>query len=403
LAKDPAERFSNVSELLAALGLKGGATVGHTEEVLVAEVVESEEPLEAIAVDESIPTEAATNGTKFSSRSSTRTHNEEPIARAVKQSLGDLDRWWMTLDRSPGAKVIVLIAAITIGLMNTHWLLPLLAFLAVIYVPYYIVRQMSLLGRKQPSYAEAQRVATATKVVARPITRRQWRSSMRNELRAKRSLVRVAELNTSWIAATCTTAGLGLAAAVIGLRHESIDAMTIAPYGWVALVVLASSLAMLVIGKLWEQEDGEGLPRRFVLAGFGAGVGAGAYALSQFLMLPLEQGLVRDVDATHLPNALYRDGAPVASGMMAHFALLFAMLRWWKSVDPLRRTRLSLWSITVVVVAEWVVHQFIPIPQPAGMMVAGGTAIVIQLSAPWINPRVPRQKSLNPVAGSPIV
>ena len=409
LAKDPAERFSNVSELLDALGFTGGSAVGHSEEVIVAEVVESEEPLEAIAVDETIPTEAATKGTQFSSRSSissrssTRTHNEEPIARAVKRSLGDLDRWWMTLDRSPGAKVIVLIAAITIGLMNTHWLLPLLAFLAVIYVPYYIVRQMSLLGRKQPSYAEAQRVATATKVVARPITRRQWRTSMRNELRAKHSLVRVAELNTSWIAATCTTAGLGLAAALIGLRHESIDAMTIAPYVWAALVVLASSLAMLVIGKLWEQEDGEGLPRRFVLAGVGAVVGAGAYALSQFLMLPLEQGLVRDVDTTDLPNALYRDGAPVASGMMAHFALLFAMLRWWKSVDPLRRTRLSLWTITVAVVAEWVVHQFIPIPQPAGMMVAGGTAIVIQLSAPWINPRAPRQKSLNPVARSPIV
>ncbi|MDG2223748.1 MAG: serine/threonine-protein kinase [Rubripirellula sp.] len=403
LAKDPAERFSNVSELLAALGIKGSSMLGHTEGIPVAEVVETEEPLEAILVDERSPRDVASSSSQPVSGSAARTSHEEPIARAVKQSLGDLDRWWMTLDRSPGLKVIVVIAAITIGLMNTHWLLPLLAFLAVIYVPYYIVRQMSLLGRKQPTYAEAQRVATATRVSARPITRQQWRSSIRNELRTKRSLVRVAELNTSWIAATCTTAGLGLAAAMIGLQNETIDAMTIAPFGWVTLVVLASSLGMLAIGKLWEREDGEGLPRRFVLAGVGAGVGAVAYALSQFLMLPLGQGLVRDVDATQLPNALYRDGAPVASGMMAHFALLFAMLRWWKSVDPLRRTRLSLWSITVVVVAEWVVHQFIPIPQPAGMLVAGGTAIVVQLSAPWINPRVPREKSLNSVAGSPIV
>jgi hypothetical protein len=71
--------------------------------------------------------------------------------------------------------------------------------------------------------------------------------------------------------------------------------------------------------------------------------------------------------------------------MMAHFALLFAALRWWKPVDPLRRTRLSLWSVAVAVVAEWAVHQVLPIPQPAGMLIAGGIAIATQMSAPWMN------------------
>lgn len=120
----------------------------------------------------------------------------------------------------------------------------------------------------------------------------------------------------------------------------------------------------------------------------GAGVGASAYAINQYLMLPLDQSFVRDIDATDLPQALYDGEVPLAGAMMAHFAMLFSVLRWWKPVDPLRRRRLSVWSVAVAVVAEWAVHQILPIPQPAGMMMAGGTAIAVQMSAPWINRKV---------------
>ena len=98
--------------------------------------------------------------------------------------------------------------------------------------------------------------------------------------------------------------------------------------------------------------------------------------------------MARDIDSTGLPQALYHlDGSPRASAMMAHFALLFAALRWWKPVDPLRRTRLSMWSVAVAVVGDWAVHQVLPIPQPFGMLIAGGIAIAIQMSAPWIDPK----------------
>jgi hypothetical protein len=46
-----------------------------------------------------------------------------------------------------------------------------------------------------------------------------------------------------------------------------------------------------------------------------------------------------------------------------------------------------LWSVAVAVVAAWAVHQVLPIPQPFGMLIAGGIAIAIQMSAPWIDPR----------------
>ncbi|MEM8666212.1 MAG: serine/threonine-protein kinase [Planctomycetota bacterium] len=400
LAKDPAQRYSNVTEMLAALGLGEGGSVEPSEQIMTAEVVDVEEPLKAVVVENVSPKAPANSPSPSAARPATP---EEPVARAVKQSLSDLNRWWATLDRSPGAKIFLLVIGVFVLVINTSWLLPLLSCIAVFYVPYYIARQMILHVRQQPTYAEAQRIAAVAGAPARPITRRQWRSTMRNDLRAKRSLLRMAELNTSWIAATFTAAGLAAAAAVVGLRNGPLDAMSIAPYGWMAVVVLVASLGILALGKLWEREDGESLPRRFVLAGVGAGIGAAAYTLNEFLMLPMGEGLARDVDATKLPQALYQDGVPVASGMMAHFALLFSMLRWWKPVDPLRRTRLSLWAVAVAVVAEWVVHQFIPIPQPAGMLIAGGTAIVVQLSAPWINPRVPRRPAVKAPVASQVV
>ncbi len=394
LEKDPAKRFSSVPQMMQSLGMADtvltpvipvpSANLGAPIEAkLVNDVQPLPLPMQLnpvspghVAAGQSIPPAAPASPVL-----------DEPFARAIRASFADLNRWWATLDRSPGAKVFLLLVAGFVLLVNTHWLLPLLSFVAVVYVPYYIVRQMVLHVSQQPTYAEAQRIASAAGASRRPLTRTQWRHHMRTDLRAKRSIHRVAELNTSWVAATLTALGLTLGAGVIGLRSGPVEAMTIAPYGWMAVVVLLSSLGILGMGKLWERDEGEGLPRRLVLAGLGAGVGFAAFRLNEFLMIPIDQGLARGVDATTLPQAFYRDGVPVASAMMAHFALLFAALRWWKPVDPLRRTRLSLWAVAVAVVAEWAVHQVLPIPQPAGMMVAGGIAIAIQLSAPWINPK----------------
>ena len=81
---------------------------------------------------------------------------------------------------------------------------------------------------------------------------------------------------------------------------------------------------------------------------------------------------------------------------MAHFALLFVCLRWWKPVDPLRRKRLSLWSVAVAVAAGWAVHQVLPITGAIGMWSAGGIAIAVQLSAPWVNSRTSQRNLSQP-------
>jgi Protein kinase domain len=335
LEKDPAKRFSTVGELMQSLGMSDGAGAATPVVTSAAMAAVQQAPVQAtllthqpIRLGERLHEKK--NAAHKPYRAPADVSVEEPFARAIRSSLEDLNRWWKTLDRSPGAKAFLALVAAFVLLVNTSWLLPLLSFIAVFYVPYYVVRQMVLHVRQQPTYAEAQRIASVSGAPLRPMTKVQWRNYMRTNLRAKRSIHRLAELNTSWIAAIFTTLGLTFTAGVIGLRSGPVDSLALAPYGWIFTVVLIATLGILGMGKLWEREEGEALPRRLVLAGLGAGVGLAAYSANQFLMLPIEQGLLRDIDATELPQAFYRDGTPVASALMAHYALLFALLRWWK-------------------------------------------------------------------------
>jgi serine/threonine protein kinase len=407
LEKDPQRRFANVGQLMQSLNFNdplgdesrsyAGGQSEASEPVFVAKLSQSGQAIarehdDAEIVDATLVSESAVPVT-----------TEEPLARAIRNSIDDLGSWWRTLDRSPGAKALLFTAAVLILIVNTQWLLPLLLLVGFLYVPYYVIRQMVLHVRQQPSYAQAQRIAGAQPAIQSDsaiqpsaqvgkFNRKQWQHNVRSGLRAKHSVHRLAELNTSWVAASFLVLVLGLIAGVVGLRSGPLDALAIAPYALVATIVLLASFNLLGMGKLWEREEGEGTMRRLVLAGVGAGVGAITFATSDLLMVPLSQGMIRDVDVSTLPQTLYDSaGAPSMTALMAHFALLFASLRWWKTVDPLRQTRLSLWSVAVAVVAEWAVHQLLPIPQPAGMMIAGGTAIVVQMSASWISPSKTRQ------------
>lgn len=396
LRKDPAHRQHSLIEMAESVGVVLPPTPGMIPNLaapIEAELVsEVDAPIEAVPVSDS-PFQPgnplAQVSTPTHDQSSSLDASDEPLARAIKHSLADLSKWWHSLDQSPGSKALIAVVIGFVLVANTGWLLPLLSFVAVFYVPYYIIRHMVLHVRQQPSYAQAQRIATAHGVKAIPLTKDQWRNQIRTGLRAKRSVHRMAELGTSWVASSFTVITLMVIAGVIGLRTGNVDATALAPYGWMAAVILIASLGMLGVGKLWEHDEGEGLPRRLCLAGMGAGVGVAAFWLHEFLLLPSAVGLARDIDSTPLPQALYTDGIPGAAGVMAHFALLFAAVRWWKPVDPLRRKRLSLWAVAVATVGEWCVHQILPIPQPAGYLIAGGIAIAVQMSAPWINPRLP--------------
>ena len=74
----------------------------------------------------------------------------------------------------------------------------------------------------------------------------------------------------------------------------------------------------------------------------------------------------------------------MAMAYMAAFATLLAVLRWWLDADPMRSTRLSLWSLLVTVVFAHVIATAWQFPEPWLMMVAACMSVSVQLSSPWV-------------------
>ncbi|OYP31729.1 hypothetical protein CGZ80_20695 [Rhodopirellula sp. MGV] len=389
LDKDPTKRPSTVADMIAPLGLDSSDAVAIA--ALQSPVLKPtprgrklHEPVASFPTQKSPAPQIGAPAVAGPYSSPT----EEPLLRAIRKSTSDLGLWWQSLEQSPRSRFWIGAVVAFVLFLNTSWLLPVLSVLAAIYVPYYIIRQMVLHTNEQPSYARAHQLASRqSSKPKRAKSKTEWKNEVRNTLRAKHNLVRLAELNTSWLASSLTVLAMAVIAGVIGLRSGDVTAIELAPFFWMALVVLVGAQGILGLGKLWERNEGESLPRRLVLAGVGAMVGLWAFALTEYFLLPAIPAYSEFLKSD-LPQALYHnDGTIRASGMMAHFALLFGGIRWWKSVDPLRRTRLSLWSVAVVCVAAWGAHQILPIPQPIGLLVAGGLAIATQMSAPWINPR----------------
>ena len=87
-----------------------------------------------------------------------------------------------------------------------------------------------------------------------------------------------------------------------------------------------------------------------------------------------------------LPNMYGQDGAPLLSAYLVYFAGLFAILRWWRPIDPLRKVRLSIGSTAVCLLWAWVMHSLCEFPQPWGFFVAATVSVAVQLAAPWVNP-----------------
>jgi serine/threonine protein kinase len=388
LRKDPRQRWTSASAMLDAIN---GDSVP-----LVATLVSrpGQKPPTATSAADPIKNaqfgQSAATATDQPSDQPIQQTSEEPIARAVVALWHNLAEWWKEVRLSPAARTLVVIMLAFILMRNLKWMLPLLTVLGSVYVPYYVIRQV-LVGRnanRNHTYIQTGQNGRGGRGPARrPIprmTRKQWREYKRSTLASKRASTQLAELSGSWIASAIAAIFCAVAAGVIGLRNGNIDALAIAPFGWITVIGFSMSAVILGLGKLWEGRDGDPLNRRIVLAGAGGLLGALAYGVFNHLMIPVEPGVTRVLVGAELPQALYdSDALPRLSAWMLHFALLAAVVRWWRLTDPMRSRRLSLWSVAVVVVADWLIQQLIPIPQPWGMMVAGTAAIAVQIAATW--------------------
>jgi hypothetical protein len=158
-------------------------------------------------------------------------------------------------------------------------------------------------------------------------------------------------------------------------------------WAWLMLVSIVGTWAVMVPAKAWEGSRGEALVRRFVLMVVGLGVGAFAAGLALLLKVPLPYGPEFAQPHNFVLPGFYADGAPLLMAFMACFGTLFLAIRWWRQADPLRKTRLSLWSMVFCAVMAWLVAALWLFPPPWLMMVGCAISVSVQLSSPWVHPR----------------
>ena len=227
-----------------------------------------------------------------------------------------------------------------------------------------------------------------------------WRKEVRQALGKRLASERLAELTGAMLFAAAITAVLVLIALL--LHGQVLDGSVSgwAVFAWLTVTSVIGSWVLLMLGKIWEGDDGDHYVRRFVMLLAGLAVGLVAFASAELLMVtpPNQDHLTARVFSDRqLPEWLFSgDGQPLVAAYLLYFGGLFAVLRWWTQSDPLRSARLGWAATAVCVLWAWILSMFLPFPQPWGYILAVTISVATQLAAPWINER----KGIRPLSAT---
>jgi hypothetical protein len=401
LEKDPARRFHNAGEMLAALGepcwssyrgegtppCNGGAlgTKPPAAPVLCAEVVP----------DAGVPPERPPS--MFSRRFQRMfPPGEEPIARGVRALGRKFDAAWA--QRNWPSRILLLFPLLLLAPVAIYLSIPL----AIAYLFYRFVRMLVLTpdpgpgGRPSPSVAasprplgEGQGVRVCPPPPARPAPVAPPAPPPPIPAIVLSARERFTELIGSLLTGAMAAVVMSVVMVVIVAYHNGTP--TSEQCAWIVLVGIAGTWGVLVITKFCEGRAEDPVLRRFLLMILGLGLGLAAWLAADLLLVNLPP--LPAVPALR-PGAqnFHADGRPLPMAYMAVFGTLLLLLRWWRQTAPLRDSRVRLWSIAVSCLVAMVVAGVWDFPQPWLVMVAGVMSVSVQLASPW----VPLDKRLHP-------
>jgi hypothetical protein len=197
------------------------------------------------------------------------------------------------------------------------------------------------------------------------------------------------ELSGSLLMSAVVAVVLSLLMLMIGNVPLDDSVYTWTFFSWLAITTTAGAWGVLTASKFWESGEGEQFLRRFVMLVGGLLLGAVAFGSGEFLEVRWTDTMVaQSAPSGEMLASMYEpSGVPKLPAFMIYFAGLAVLMRWWMQADPLRVTRLNLWSTGVCVLLGWLVSLFWQFPQPWGLMLPATIAIAVQLSAPWVPPK----------------
>jgi hypothetical protein len=175
--------------------------------------------------------------------------------------------------------------------------------------------------------------------------------------------------------------------------NAPVGAEDLARYGWVIFASIMGTWAVLIPAKFWEGCKGDVKLRRFTMMLAGLVVGLFVAAISAGLLVDLPNNVLLDMeldDLTGLKPARLTPTSVVSDlrYYLVGFGALFLLLRWWRSADPMRTARLSLFAVFVSGLAALMISNALGFPQPWLVMVACAMSVSVQLASPWIHPRL---------------
>ncbi len=214
--------------------------------------------------------------------------------------------------------------------------------------------------------------------------RKHWREEAAEALVVKTTRERLADLAGSLILAAL----IGMVMSIVAVLLRGDTSVEQNQFAWLALTSVLGSWAVLIPAKFWEGTRGDQTLRRVTLLVLGMGVGAVAWlGAGQLLVEFTDSPQLQNVTLFDFSKNFYDTKGPMLGAYLAYFGALFAGIRWWRLADPLRRTRLSVWSVGACVLGAWIVDWIWKFPQPWGVMVAAIISTSVQLAGPQVQPQ----------------
>jgi serine/threonine protein kinase len=435
MEKDPEKRYRSANEFLAALPPPTAVSPG-TSRLPPGSRAPKAFPPEAEKIEYVLPVEdkIGEKTAHATTIASPQSANKRSFIGELGESCRPIGEKWKQLH--PAVQVVIALGMVFLLLAFGRILIPLGLLVAIAvgiavvinwFVSSWVDKDVASAPQPPPELAKTVAAPNAASPAARPITpsirdRNRWRRPYEKSLPAlvlRTPRERLTDLLGSLLFATLISAMLTVVMAFLlafldespknpkfissrdnsgALRlidnpnYNSLQLYsehTTQPehLAWLFFMTTVGSWAVLVPAKFWEGTKGEALLRRLVMAFLGMGLGGLAFVTASFFNIALPQ-LCWGAWHNPIPSNFYASGSqPLLPAFVIVFSILFFVMRWWRNADPLRSTRLNVFSFVVTVLLSGVIGGFFHFPYPWIMMLAGAIFITVQLSSPWIPPR----------------
>ena len=283
--------------------------------------------------------------------------------------------WWRVYTKSVPLKVILLLLMGGAIASNSSWLFIISMVIGLAFVAHFAYR----------NFVEA---PDGQELKSEKLEARKKQQLILKRIREKIATYDFVTHATHLTGALLVSALVCLALHLLGLAivdsifESSIQSWTI--FTWAVTVSILSRWGMLFVGQMFDIGDEDWVSRRFAMLSLGALVGGCALLLGGFYGVDFNANSAITVNPLASTYFSIQGAAPLLVNVL-FFSGVFGMVRWWKLVDPSRKSKLSLVSIAMCLVWAAVFSHVLNFAPLLNCMLVVIVAVAVQLAAPWIS------------------